>query len=1206
MSYTGLKDHSNTMTPQHFIFYIISFFAIVSTSISQVRVEIRELRPIFITIDTADYPIMRAWLRVSANGSPYTFSKSELTIIESNFSSKATTVSIPDAQGYQEVSWITRSEGGNRAEFVVSTNAGTGSTLGRHDRSGISQVRFCDPFSVQIEEFNFGSVPEGYQEYTTLLVKAFGSKKDSRGIERSTSLDSITFSHPDFSYRWIGSYVSTNPPPVGLSPAVGYYFDIIFKPSRSGYYKEYAVLHYEGGQKDYLLLRANGFEMQEVRSLNILAPDTSIILTPCTPYQVKWKGYRVGAPTYVDWTPDNGKTWDTLGFSMDSVFLWRTPGTITDSGRLRVRQELGNFDQKTLLHPALKAPVSKIAWNGVGDALIAGYESGKIAEWNKVDGILRDTFLLSGISFPVSRSEWLGIGYISDTSIYGVYRIPSTGQELLSVFNRGSLNPLLLKTITGEGEISAVHRIKDELLLVPKRGKIIRRISLKDGSESTPFSFPEPITAFNPGNGIIGSIALLDGTIHILDMSNLQMVTTISNPALPLISQLAVSNDGTYLAAGTMLSEQSLYSVSASEVHVIDIASKTIVRSLRNSASEIIGLDFNSTNQFLATGFAGFPQISVWRVPTNVFLGQLANHEGFLTDIKYSPDGKALASSARTSDNLKVMDFAFPEKDTSIGFIRIEPSKPVIVSADLGDAIMMHPTDTVLTVNLCNGGKGDIFIEYAYFREATHFSLISQIPNTLRIAPGKCIDINIRVLARDNGLLTDSLFFGFCNQEFFMPIRANGILRSINPIAQGQKLGPACINETVTKTIELIRNDDPVPVTINRIVTKSPVIKVLTKIADSVLSPGASLFVEVQFAPKILGEELIEVLVFHSGLSQYEVPIVLKGYGDGTEISVPGIIACIPELQKKTITLQNASLNEVRLDSAFISGNAFVLSTPLPLIMPPKSQRDIEITFSGSLPDSGEIIACSFYPCASAKVIRIVPYSATATLRMPSVKADPRGRAVLPVSINLTEKYSYIGKQEALFEFRSKAGLFLPDSISSSFGTIQILSRDVIGDERITKLRFEGTIPKSGTLCTISGFAGISNVHSTKLMFNDMMDFFSRTVSINYVSGSLELTNICAELFLQESKGLSVRTIYPQPANDNVTIDIEATETQNLTILLADHMGKELAIMKYPIFVGAQSLDLKLPNDLQSGVYSVTLSSEMKGIVFTKLIHVIR
>ena len=71
-------------------------------------------------------------------------------------------------------------------------------------------------------------------------------------------------------------------------------------------------------------------------------------------------------------------------------------------------------------------------------------------------------------------------------------------------------------------------------------------------------------------------------------------------------------------------------------------------------------------------------------------------------------------------------------------------------------------------------------------------------------------------------------------------------------------------------------------------------------------------------------------------------------------------------------------------------------------------------------------------------------------------------------------------------------------------------------------------------------------------------------------------------------------------------IDIEATETQNMTIVFADQMGKELAIMKYPIFVGAQSLDFKLPNDLQSGVFSMTLTSETKGILITKLIHVIR
>lgn len=86
--------------------------------------------------------------------------------------------------------------------------------------------------------------------------------------------------------------------------------------------------------------------MPETRSLTITEPNANITLTPCAPYTVKWKGYRIGAPTYVDWSPDNGKTWDTIGFSMDSTFLWKTPGIITDSGRIRIRQELGNFDQK--------------------------------------------------------------------------------------------------------------------------------------------------------------------------------------------------------------------------------------------------------------------------------------------------------------------------------------------------------------------------------------------------------------------------------------------------------------------------------------------------------------------------------------------------------------------------------------------------------------------------------------------------------------------------------------------------------------------------------------------------------------------------------------------------------------------------------------------------------------------------------------------
>lgn len=96
------------------IFRCIAVFTtwllMLAPALAQVSVEIRDLRPNGITIDTLNYPLLRAWLRANVNGSPYTFGKSELSIVESNFSSKAISVAQPDGQGYQEVTWMTRSE----------------------------------------------------------------------------------------------------------------------------------------------------------------------------------------------------------------------------------------------------------------------------------------------------------------------------------------------------------------------------------------------------------------------------------------------------------------------------------------------------------------------------------------------------------------------------------------------------------------------------------------------------------------------------------------------------------------------------------------------------------------------------------------------------------------------------------------------------------------------------------------------------------------------------------------------------------------------------------------------------------------------------------------------------------------------------------------------------------------------------------------
>jgi len=88
-------------------------------------------------------------------------------------------------------------------------------------------------------------------------------------------------------------------------------------------------------------------------------------------------------------------------------------------------------------------------------------------------------------------------------------------------------------------------------------------------------------------------------------------------------------------------------------------------------------------------------------------------------------------------------------------------------------------------------------------------------------------------------------------------------------------------------------------------------------------------------------------------------------------------------------------------------------------------------------------MSCSFYPCATAKSIRIIPYSAKATITLPQLKADPRGRASMPITISVNERNAYSGKQEAIVEFTSNQGIFLPDTVTSTFGVVSIMSREV-------------------------------------------------------------------------------------------------------------------------------------------------------------------
>jgi WD40 repeat protein len=1190
------------------LFSILCIFTLcIVDAEAQIQLEIKQ-QNIYETVNPIAFPLLKASLKATVNGQSHIIIPQELLIVDDNRSSKAISIAAPDNQGFQAITWITRSQSvAPITEFVFTYSNQTTSILGKHNRDNGCQVRFCDPFYEQIRELYFGTVKPGQTEASTIMVRAISSNKDASKKELTTRLDSIRFSSPDFSIRWIGSYVSTNPPPVGLAPSTGYFFDIVFTPKKDTYYKEYAVLYYEGGKTEYLQLRANGFTMQENRNLTLLTPNSPNVYTPCEDIILKWKGYRVGAPTYVDFSPDAGKSWDTLGFSMDSTFMWKIPARFTDSAYLRIRQELQRFEEFTLLKPELKGGVSNIAWNASGTALLAGYQNGMIGDWDKISTKVNNEYTAANITFPTVNTVWLGLGYISDSLLFGAYQLSDTKKEILALFLKGNPIPIKEIDISSQGGTKEVlfNPETKSFLIIPQKGPQIQQISL-NGTIDQLYSFNMPITGFTLGNGSKCAIAFLNGKVLLANSTDLSVIDSLFFPELALINRLGISDDGLFLAMGTQTSQISLTSGAESEVHIAHIPSHIIVRSLRTSSSDAIGLSFNSTNQFLATGFAGIPQISMWQLPLDKFLGSISGHNGFLTDIAYSPDGQAIASSANSQDNVKIRNFSYPEKDTTDNLFRIVPSQPRITKGIIPDLFLMEQKDTVLSKNFCNKGPGNIILEYAYLRKGKDFTFSAPFPNGIVLKPNDCIDLSFKVQPTDTGIIADTVFFGYCSQEFYLPLEVLSKPRNIKNLANNLFLDSLCINDTTRKDIFLVKNEDPVPLLINKVIAKSSHIFVNTAIKDTLLLPGQQLSVNISYTPSALGPDQAELKIEHSNQSQFSISISLLGYGSGANIVAPSIIPFLQDSPRRTIPITNKSENPVNLTNIQSKNGSITVYTPVPVQIPPGQTLLLDIGVNGIIPQNGIQLDANFDPCGSGNSITIVPYSAEISLKLPIIEVDPKERARIPIALEIKETIPYKGELKANIEIQVNPRIFLPDTAFSTSGKASLVKNQIINDIRHIGIEYIGKLSSSSSLVTLEGPAGIAETRQSPLDFTISNGFIGPSIPILWKSGEIRIINLCKDLtIIQSGKQIKTLQIYPNPAINTVTLYCESEDQILTDIELIDAIGNKHALGSWNIETGKNMITLSKPNAINSGAYTVIFRSKDGGLLAKSLIHFI-
>jgi hypothetical protein len=103
-------------------------------------------------------------------------------------------------------------------------------------------------------------------------------------------------------------------------------------------------------------------------------------------------------------------------------------------------------------------------------------------------------------------------------------------------------------------------------------------------------------------------------------------------------------------------------------------------------------------------------------------------------------------------------------------------------------------------------------------------------------------------------------------------------------------------------------------------------------------------------------------------------------------------------------------------------------------------------------------------------------------------------------------------------------------------------------------------------------------------------------------------TNQCSPANVTEltavSSAIQVKAVYPNPASDKATIDIESDKAEQVTLTINDITGKTLVQQQANIHTGAQQISLNVAN-LSSGIYMLSVA-DASGLIATRKLQVIR
>lgn len=1163
------------------------------------------------------YPQLSLKIQLRKDTTSVKLSKEQIYVIEDNNVSRVIDITPPDILGYQVIRWNLSSINISSPTVVVFIDSNivykkfSLSTNLTDDDFSTSFIKFVDNQRNIIKELRFGNVP--VNKYTNKGGELIVLKnRTSYGITQPVRIDSVGTTHNDFKYLWLGSNINTNQPPVDIISPFPYSFEVIFFPTQNRYYRDYFTVYFDGGRQHSIALVGNSFPLYNRTQLQLISPNASEIFYPCQKYSIKWKGHNPTASVYIEYSTNLGEIWNPIAQTIGDSYLWTVPNIETDSIIIRIYQEY--------LPPAQRGigtgehTPTKVCFAQDSNIIATATEDGFIQIYDTEEGKLLSNFSFVYLDYPIFKTKVTFFEFFDNNKkILLAYKI-------VDVFNQESNDTIAILNIHNgniiikfdfpqpEGKLRNVLLDKGnkKFYLLPYLSNKLFEFDLINGNYVGEVKFNYPII-----NGIISRsgkfivLATLSKEINILNSKDFSLYSVIKCHFLPLISNLVISQDDQLIGFTTQPPSGNSEYANLSDAYVCDVASSQIIRSLYNKWSDVIGIEFSPTGNYLILAFENNPILIFWDIVKDVVSSSIVGAGYKISDFRLSSKSFIIATAEPSLKKIILRNFNYPEMDLSDEPSKIKQPKISTKTVQFPAQAIYFPKAYKITNNFCNIGEVPLIINNVYILKGRNFQLLSSFSGDT-LYPGKCLEIKINFNPKDTGIVTDSLILESCGNYYYLPLNGIGINRNLQFLDAKIQFGSICINKTKEIELEIAINSDSLPLQIDSItIRNTSIFQLVEGYKSQILQPAQTLKIKIRFSPNIIGEITSFLDITYLNQKQYVFSLPIEGTGIGTDLTISTTdLRFIPEITTRQITIFNPSGSNVQIDSITFSPlNTFRVNTSFPFVIPSGSAKIIEIEYVGNVINEArmDIVAS---PCAVIKSLSLGPYIGSSIIWTDTIENEPKGTISIPIFFKNKENSPYHGIREFEAKLIFNEGIFMPIDINSEYGNSRISAQELVNGRRIVTFSVNGNFPAEGVLATINGYIGLADTDTSNIEFSAKSKFWGKSTITITKQGLIKLLGLCGNRrLLPHSSNFYVVSLSPNPIRNLLYLTYYIYYIDNIHIKIFDVQGSLIFDEVFlPNSIGKNFVIIDVSN-LLPGIYKLLLkcSSDFDSINFVKI-----